>query len=159
VKSRPENAGHEKPIVKRKTSCVKRRLRNRRDGRTQNGLTTLELRENGAPGGLDGALKMDRLHAQQGESLAAGEQASGARASGEAHVFLKGATQPSFFVGIEFGKGHEIAVKDVFGFGAKDVRQAAGHAGTEIEAEGAENDGDAAGHVLAAVLADAFDHG
>ncbi len=64
-----------------------------------------------------------------------------------------------FFVGIEFGEGDEITMQDIFGFGAQDVSEATGHAGTEIQAERTEDEGDAAGHVLATVLADAFDNG
>ena len=39
-----------------------------------------------------------------------------------------------------------------------DVGDAAGHAGREVAAGRAEDHGPAAGHVLAAVVADAFDH-
>ena len=40
-----------------------------------------------------------------------------------------------------------------------DVGDAARHAGGEVAAGRAQDDGAAAGHVLAAVVADAFDHG
>ena len=40
-----------------------------------------------------------------------------------------------------------------------DIGHAAAHAGGEVVADGAEQDGDAAGHVLAAVVAAALDHG
>src|SRR5438309_1797994 len=121
-------------------------------------MTTLELGENGAPGGLHGALKMHRLHAHQRQSLASREQASRARAFREANVFLQSAPQPVFLIRIDFEKGHEIAVKHILGFGPRHISKAAGHAGTEIQAEWPENDGDAAGHILATVLADAFDY-
>ena len=47
----------------------------------------------------------------------------------------------------------EIAVR------VPDVGDAAAHAGGEVAAGGAEDDDAAAGHVFAAVVADAFDHG
>jgi len=56
-------------------------------------------------------------------------------------------------------KGYEIAVKHIVGFGTQDIRQPAGHAGTEIQAKRSEDDGHAAGHVLATVLADTLDDG
>src|SRR5258707_9693186 len=102
---------------------------------------------------------MNGLHADERQRSAAREQARGARTGGEVNVFLEGAAQPIFFVGIEFGEGDEIAVKDVFGFGAQDVSEATGHAGTKIQAERTKDEGDAAGHVFATVLADAFDNG
>ena len=42
--------------------------------------------------------------------------------------------------------------------GVIDERDAAGHAGPEVVADGAEDDGDTAGHVLAAVRPTALDH-
>ena len=53
----------------------------------------------------------------------------------------------------------EFAIEDVFHFAAKNVGEAAGHSGAEIEADRAENRGDSAGHIFAAVLADTFDNG
>src|SRR5712664_2694831 len=75
------------------------------------------------------------------------------------NVFLEGAPQPVLFIGIDFGERHEIAVKHILGFGAQHIGQPAGHARTEIEAERPENDGHAAGHVLASMLADPFHYG
>src|SRR5712672_2358562 len=102
---------------------------------------------------------MDGLNAEQRQSAAAREQSSGARAGGKVNVFFESAAQPIFFIDIEFGKSDEIAMEDVLGFGAHNVSQPTGHAGTEIEAERTEDDGDATGHIFAAVLADAFDDG
>src|SRR6267143_3129494 len=87
------------------------------------------------------------------------KQASRARAGREVNVFLQGAPQPVLFLGIEFGERHEIAVEHILGFGAQHISQPAGHAGTEIQAEGPENEGHAAGHVLASMLADPFHYG
>src|SRR5258708_29772995 len=75
------------------------------------------------------------------------------------NVFLEGAPQPALFIGIDFGERHEIAVKHILGFGTQHISEAAGHARTEIQAERPENDGHAAGHVLASMLADTFHHG
>src|SRR5712664_3481983 len=75
------------------------------------------------------------------------------------NVFLQGAPQPVLFIGIDFGERHEIAVKHILGFGTQHISEAAGHARTEIQAERPENDGHAAGHVLASVLADPFHYG
>src|SRR5260370_15949700 len=122
-------------------------------------MTTFELGENGAPRGLHCALKMDRLHAHQRQGPPPRKQASRARARREVNVFLQGAPQPALFVGIHFDECHEIAVKHILSLGTQHISQAAGHAGTEIQAERPENDGYAAGHVLATVLADTFHYG
>src|SRR5260370_460664 len=82
-----------------------------------------------------------------------------ARTRREMNVFLQGAPQPVLFTGIDFGECHEIAVKHILGFGTQHISEAAGHARTEIQAERPENDGHAAGHVLASVLADTFHYG
>ena len=74
-------------------------------------------------------------------------------------MFAQRAAQPSVFAAGDFFRGDKIAMQNIFGFRAQNVREAAGHAGTEIQAERTENQNDAAGHVFAAVLADAFDHG
>ena len=49
-------------------------------------------------------------------------------------------------------------MNDFIGFASKNVGEAASHAGAEIQAERAEDEDDAAGHIFAAVLADAFDN-
>ena len=120
-------------------------------------MTMIELGKNGAPSGFHRALKMDRLHSHQRQRPSTREQAGRARARGEVNVFFQRAAQAALLLGVNFGEGHEIAVNHIFGFGAQDVSQPAGHPGTEIEAERPEDYGDAAGHVLAAVLADTFD--
>jgi len=102
---------------------------------------------------------MNRLHANQRQCSAPREPASSARTGSKVNVFLKGAAQPIFFIGIEFGKGYEIAIEHVIGFSAQDISKSAGHARAEIQAERPEDDSDAASHVFAAVLADAFDNG
>src|SRR5467141_339953 len=102
---------------------------------------------------------MNRLHAHQRQSRPAGEQASRTRACREVNVFLESAPQPALFVGSEFGEGHEIAVKHILGFGTQHISQPAGHARTEIQAEGPEDDGHASGHVLTSMLADTFHYG
>src|SRR6266704_1180792 len=122
-------------------------------------MTTIELGENGAPRGLHGALKMHRLHAHQRQGPPPRKQATRARARREVNVFLQGAPQPALFVGIRFDECYEIAVKHILCLGTQHISQAAGHAGTEIQAERPENDGYAAGHVLATVLADTFHYG
>ena len=118
-----------------------------------------ELGKNGTPGGLDGALKMDGLHAHQLQSSPSREQASRARTCREVNVLLQGEAQPGFLIRIDFDESHEIAVKHIVGLSAQDIRQPAGHAGAEIQAERPEDDGYAGGHVLATVLADALDYG
>src|SRR6266702_790479 len=122
-------------------------------------MKTFELGENGAPRGLHGALKMDRLHAHHRHAPPPRQHASRARAGREVNVFLEGAPQPAFFVGIHLDECHEIAVKHILSLGTQHISQAAGHAGTEIQAERPENDGYAAGHVLTTVLADTFHYG
>src|SRR5712692_1192273 len=102
---------------------------------------------------------MNGLHADQRRSFAPREQASSARTGSKVNVFLKGAAQPVFFVEIEFREGYEIAVKHIISLGAQNVSQAAGHTRSEIQTERPEDDHDATGHILAAVLADALDYG
>src|SRR5713226_7266985 len=74
-------------------------------------------------------------------------------------MFAQRAPQPCVFVAGNFFDAYKFAVQHVFRFGAKNVCQAAGHARSEIQTERTEHQHHAAGHVLAAVLADAFDHG
>src|SRR5260370_22951292 len=57
------------------------------------------------------------------------------------------------------GGGYETAMEHVIGSSAQDIGQPAGHARAEIQDERPEDDSDAARHVFAAVLADAFDNG
>ncbi len=102
---------------------------------------------------------MHRLDAHQRQPTAPREQASRARACREVNVLLESAPQPDLFLGNEFGERHEIAVENILGFGTQDVSQPASHARTEIQAEGPEDDGHAAGHVFTTVLADTFHHG
>src|SRR5438034_1553139 len=122
-------------------------------------ISPLELGEHGAPGGLHCPLKMHGLNTHQRQSAAPREQPRCARTCRQVDVFFQSAPQPAFFVGVNFDEGHEIAVKHILGFGAQYVRESAGHAGAKIQAEWPEDDGDAAGHVFAAVLSDAFDDG
>src|SRR5258706_7899008 len=119
----------------------------------------LEMREDGLPDALHGALEMDGLNAKHGKEAATGEQTSGAWAAGTIEVLAQSAAKPGVFAAGDFFSVHKIKVQNVFGFGAEYVGEAAGHAGTEIEAERAENEDDAAGHIFATVLANAFDHG
>src|SRR5262250_708738 len=74
-------------------------------------------------------------------------------------MHLENLTQPGVFGDGDIFDGDEVAMEHVFSFGAKDIGEAAGHTRTKVEAERAEDDDDAAGHIFAAVLADAFDHG
>src|SRR5258708_5834934 len=99
------------------------------------------------------------LHADQRGGPAPGETGSGTRTGRKADVLIKGAAQPVFFVEIEFREGHEIAVKHIISLGAQNVSQAAGHTRSEIQTERPEDDDDATGHILAAVLADTLDYG
>jgi hypothetical protein len=112
-----------KPRHYKEASCVNRGLRKRRwNGRGQNRVTTLELGENGGPGGLEGALKMNGLNADQRQGSTARKNAGGARAGRVVNVFLEGAAQPILFVGIDFGWSDEIAVEHVLGFSSQYIR-------------------------------------
>ena len=73
-------------------------------------------------------------------------------------MLFEDAAQPGFFALVDFCQGDEIPVDHFVGFAAENVGKASGHAGAEIQAERAEDEDDAAGHVFAAVLADAFDN-
>src|SRR5260370_19710232 len=74
-------------------------------------------------------------------------------------MFLKRPPQPFFFNGIDLRKSHEIAVEHVLGFRAQYISQSAGHPGTKIQAERPKDNGHAAGHLLASVLAHTFHDG
>src|SRR5882724_3241017 len=69
------------------------------------------------------------------------------------------APQPRIFVTGNFFDAYKFAVQHVFRFGAKNVCQTSGHARSEIQTERTEHQYHASGHVFAAVLAHAFDHG
>src|SRR5215475_144871 len=66
-------------------------------------------------------------------------------------------TQPLFFLRFDFRKSYKLAVQHSLGFSPQNVRQAARHSGAKIQSDGPKNDGHAAGHILASVLANAFD--
>src|SRR5713226_6783191 len=74
------------------------------------------------------------------------------------NVLLQGTAQPVLFLGSNFGEHHEFAVQHILGFGTQHISQPTGHAGTQIQAERPEDYRNAAGHVLATVLADALDY-
>ena len=117
----------------------------------------VELRQNGIPSALHRALQVDRLHAKHGQQAAAREQTRGTRAASAVEVFLLNLAEPQVFSAGNLLDAHKIAMQNVLGFGAENVSEPAGHAGTEIQAQRAENQDHAAGHVFAPVLADAFD--
>jgi hypothetical protein len=102
---------------------------------------------------------VDGLDAEHRESAAAREQPRGARAGGEVQVRFEDGTQPGFFTFVYLVQLDEVSMKHLVGFAAENIGEAACHAGAEIQAERAEDENDPAGHVLAAVLADAFDDG
>src|ERR1700722_3174611 len=151
------------PLPKRRIillSSRQRRPRKRRAlRRTENHLAALQAREQRLPSGFKSALEMERLNAQERENAAARKETRGARAGGDTQVLFKDGAQPGFFLGVDFRESDEIAMEDLVGFAAEDIGQAAGHARAEIEAERAEDEDNAASHVFAAVLADAFDNG
>jgi len=122
-------------------------------------MTSFELSKNGAPRGLERALKMHGLHTEQRQRSAAREQTRGTRTRREVNVLLQRAPQPILFVRIDLREHHEIAVKHIVGFGTQHIGQPAGHARTEIQTERPKDNDHTAGHILAAVLANAFNHG
>src|SRR5260221_836790 len=101
---------------------------------------------------------MKRMDTDKSVQRALRKKARGPRAAGTLKVNFDECTEAGFFLLFQFMRQDEFAIKHVFHFAAQDVGKAAGHAGAKIEADRAENHGDTAGHVLAAVLADAFDH-
>ena len=102
---------------------------------------------------------MNRLDADEIVQRALGKKTRGAGAAGALAVNFNERAEAGFFAVFQFMCQNEFEIEDVFHFVAQDVGKAAGHAGTEIEADGTEDCGDAAGHVFATVLADAFDDG
>src|ERR1043165_691884 len=116
--------------------------------------TGFEAREDGLPSGLHGALKMDGLNAKHGKRAAAGKETRCARASGAIEVLPQCLAEPAIFGSRNFLDTDKITIEDVFPFSAKNVGEAAGHPGAEVETERPENQNDAAGHIFATVLAD-----
>src|SRR5579885_737198 len=102
---------------------------------------------------------MQRLNANERQAIAAGQQALGARARGETDVLFEDAADPAFLFPFQIVKAHEVAVEQVAGFRAQEVGEASGHAGAEIQAERSKDQSDAARHIFAAMLANAFDDG
>src|SRR5579885_3465093 len=100
---------------------------------------------------------MQRLNANERQAIAAGQQALGARACGETDVLFEDAADPAFLFPFQIVEAHEVAVEQVAGFRAHEVREASGHAGAEIQAERPEDQSNATGHIFAAMLANAFD--
>src|SRR5271165_1264492 len=101
---------------------------------------------------------MERLNAQEWKHAAARKQTRGARAGSKTQVLFQDGSQPGFFLGVKLRESNKIAMDNFVGFAAKNVRETAGHAGAEIKAKRAEDEDDAARHIFAAVLADAFDN-
>src|SRR5215470_17546161 len=102
---------------------------------------------------------MQRLDAQDRQEATTGEQARGARTAGAVHMFTKHAAQPNILCSGNLLGGHEVALQHIFGFGAENVGQAPGHSRPEIETDRSEDQSNTAGHVFAAMLANAFDYG
>src|SRR5260370_17729529 len=121
-------------------------------------MTPFALSKNGAPRGLKRALKMHRLHTEQRQHFAAREQTRGTRTRREVNVLLQRAPQPILFVRINLRERHEIAVKNILGFGTQHISQPARHARTEIQTERPKDNDHTAGHILPAVLATAFNY-
>src|SRR5579883_2966714 len=133
--------------------------RGRGMGFRQDSGARLERLQNRAPGGFGGTLEMQRLDANERQPIATRQEALGARARGEADVLFEDAADPAFLFPVQVVKAHELAVEQVAGFRAKEVGEASGHAGAEIQAERPKDQSNATGHVFAAMLANAFDDG
>ena len=131
--------------------------RRNRVNRREQGFALGEPCKNRRPSGFDGPLKMNRLHAHDWKGTVTQQQASGTRTTGELGVFFQHAAQPGLFPALEARERDEFTVENLVGFGAQNISETTGHPGTEIPTERAENQNDAAGHVLAAVLADSLD--
>src|SRR5260221_3960197 len=101
---------------------------------------------------------MHRLYSQQRKRTAAGEQPRSAGAAGAIAVLAQDAAQPNVLTSGDFLGGNEIAIQNVFGFSAKNVRETTGHAGPKVQSDWAQDERHAAGHILATVLANPFDH-
>src|SRR5271154_588148 len=111
------------------------------------------------PSGFERTLKMNGLNADEREHAFARQQPRGARTGRELNVFFQNAAQIRFFLGVDFGQRDKFAMENLVGLGTDDISETAGHARTEIEAQRTEDQYDASGHILAAMLANAFDDG
>ena len=58
----------------------------------------------------------------------------------------------------EFVGLNKFKIKNVVRFATQEISEATSHTGAKVEANGAKNSRDAAGHVFATMLANAFDH-
>ena len=101
---------------------------------------------------------MHRLHAHERQTIPARQQTAGARTAGEMQMLFETRGAATLLLRPQARERDEVAMQHVVGFGAQNVGETAGHAGTEIQTQRTEHQNDAAGHVFAAVLADAFDH-
>src|SRR5438874_832017 len=74
-------------------------------------------------------------------------------------MLAQSSPQPVIFAAGNFVNADEFAMQHIFRFGAENICEATSHARSEIEADWTEHQNDAASHVFAAVLANAFDDG
>ena len=114
--------------------------------------------QNWRPSLFHTALKVYWLHSHEAKRAASRKQPGGTRALRKTRMFLQDAPQPRAFRRFDFFQQYEISVQHVFCFRAKDLRKSSGHAGAKIQSERAKHEHDAAGHILATVLPDAFHH-
>src|SRR5947207_13455822 len=74
-------------------------------------------------------------------------------------MLAQSSPQPVIFAAGNFVNADEFAMQHIFRFGAENICEATSHARSEIEADWTEHQNDAASHVFAAVLSNAFDDG
>src|SRR5215813_4446775 len=114
----------------------------------------LEFAQNRLPGAFDRALQVYGLHAKHGQVAAPREQPGRPRAAGAMKVLLEDPAEPDVFGARNFFDRYEISMQHILGFGAQDIGESAGHTGSEVQAQGSQDQNHAPGHIFAAMLAD-----
>src|SRR5260370_12529684 len=108
-------------------SGVERRLGNLHRGRWgEGGFALREPGQHRRPGRLNGALKMNRLHANKRQRAVARQQAGGTRTGRELAMLLQNPAQPGPFVALKIREGDELTMENLASFGAQDVAETSG---------------------------------
>src|SRR5215469_9074932 len=128
-------------------TCRRSRERFRNEGRKR------------PPGSFERPLKMAWLNPDQGQRRAQSQQPRSFRASGQSQMCFEKASELLLFGFREFVCLNKFKIKDVVRFATHEISEATSHTGAKVEANGAKNSRDAAGHVFATMLANTFNNG
>lgn len=115
-----------------------------------------ETCQHGGPCVLSRTRGLDWFHAQERQRCAT-QQSRGARASRQMNMTAQDLPQPALLLKFQAGETNRLVVASIAGGISQHVSQPAGHPGAKIDADWAYNNRDSGCHVLAAMLAHAFD--